>query len=79
MSGRRNLRGRGKSFSTLAAMLRSPAADRKERTDCVRYPCVTPELEKWSGRLDSNQRPPAPKGHVLRLCATFCNNEPPSR
>jgi len=22
---------------------------------------VTYELEKWSGRLDSNQRPPAPK------------------
>ena len=22
---------------------------------------VTPELGKWSGRLDSNQRPPAPK------------------
>jgi len=25
------------------------------------YPGVTPEAEKWSGRLDSNQRPPAPK------------------
>ena len=25
------------------------------------HPGVTPELEKWSGRLDSNQRPPAPK------------------
>jgi hypothetical protein len=40
---------------------------------------VTYELEKWSGRLDSNQRPPAPKGHVLRLSAALCNNEPPSR
>ena len=25
------------------------------------HPGVTPDFEKWSGRLDSNQRPPAPK------------------
>src|SRR5436309_15189144 len=31
---------------------------------------VTPELEKWSGRLDSNQRPPAPKAGALPGCAT---------
>jgi pimeloyl-ACP methyl ester carboxylesterase len=24
-------------------------------------------LEKWSGRLDSNQRPPAPKAGMLRI------------
>src|SRR2546427_1748560 len=33
-------------------------------------PGVTPELEKWSGRLDSNQRPPAPKAGALPGCAT---------
>jgi hypothetical protein len=41
---------------------------------CDRY--VTYELsKKWSGRLDSNQRPPAPKCHVLRLSATLCDNQ----
>src|SRR6187402_1598770 len=34
------------------------------------YPGVTPELKKWSGRLDSNQRPPAPKAGALPGCAT---------
>jgi hypothetical protein len=34
------------------------------------HPGVTPELEKWSGRLDSNQRPPAPKAGALPGCAT---------
>src|SRR4026207_91881 len=33
-------------------------------------PAGTPELEKWSGRLDSNQRPPAPKAGALPGCAT---------
>ena len=28
------------------------------------------ELGKWSGRLDSNQRPPAPKAGALPGCAT---------
>ena len=28
------------------------------------------DLEKWSGRLDSNQRPPAPKAGALPGCAT---------
>ena len=31
---------------------------------------MTYELEKWSGRLDSNQRPPAPKAGALPGCAT---------
>ena len=31
---------------------------------------VTYELGKWSGRLDSNQRPPAPKAGALPGCAT---------
>jgi hypothetical protein len=35
---------------------------------------VTYELGKWSGRLDSNQRPPAPKCHILHLPATFCDH-----
>jgi hypothetical protein len=26
--------------------------------------------KKWSGRLDSNQRPPAPKADTLPDCAT---------
>ena len=30
---------------------------------------VTYRSEKWSGRLDSNQRPPAPKCHVMRFPA----------
>src|SRR2546426_6620782 len=34
------------------------------------YPGVTPEAEKWSGRLDLNQRPPAPKAGALPGCAT---------
>jgi hypothetical protein len=35
--------------------------------------CVTYKLGKWSGRLDSNQRPPAPKCTVVRCLATLCN------
>ena len=31
---------------------------------------VTYRSEKWSGRLDSNQRPPAPKAGALPGCAT---------
>jgi hypothetical protein len=42
-----------------------------ERTPC--YPGVTRELGKWSGRLDSNQRPPAPKCTVVRRLATLCD------
>jgi hypothetical protein len=38
-------------------------------------PGGTPEFGKWSGRLDSNQRPPAPKGYVLRLSTTSCKTE----
>src|SRR5690349_17626754 len=34
------------------------------------HPGVTPGLGKWSGRLDSNQRPPAPKAGALPGCAT---------
>jgi hypothetical protein len=33
---------------------------------------VTYEFEKWSGRLDSNQRPPAPKLETARFSAFFC-------
>jgi hypothetical protein len=50
-----------------------PAHVRREEEDrgsCGCYPGVTPELEKWSGRLDSNQRPPAPKAGALPGCAT---------
>ena len=38
--------------------------DRPTRID------VTYRSEKWSGRLDSNQRPPAPKAGALPGCAT---------
>jgi hypothetical protein len=31
-----------------------------------------PGLEKWSGRLDSNQRPLRPSGPVPRFYATSC-------
>ena len=48
------------------------------QVDAGCYPGVTPDFEKWSGRLDSNQRPPAPKRDVLRLSATLCKTEPPS-
>jgi hypothetical protein len=34
------------------------------------YPGVTPNVEKWSGRPDSNRRPPAPKAGALPGCAT---------
>jgi hypothetical protein len=37
-----------------------------------RNPGGTPELEKWSGRLDSNQRPPAPKSAVSLFPAMLC-------
>ncbi len=43
---------------------------RPSQRDCRCYPGVTPELGKWSGRLDSNQRPPAPKAGALPGCAT---------
>ena len=43
------------------------------RSVCDLY--VTYRSEKWSGRLDSNQRAPAPKCHVLRLCAPLCDNQ----
>src|SRR6185436_4545896 len=29
-------------------------------------------VQKWSGRLDSNQRPPAPKSAVSRFLAMSC-------
>ena len=29
------------------------------------------QSEKWSGRLDSNQRPPAPKGNAVRCLASL--------
>ena len=32
--------------------------------------CCEDFLKKWSGRLDSNQRPPAPKAGALPGCAT---------
>src|SRR5437899_6820662 len=37
-------------------------------------PGGTPELKKWSGRQDSNQRPPAPKFAVLRPSAMLRND-----
>jgi Arm DNA-binding domain len=36
------------------------------------YPGLTPELGKWSGRRDSNPRPPAPKRETTRFLAFFC-------
>src|SRR5215470_11317102 len=35
-----------------------------------RHAGVTPQFEKWSGRPDSNRRPPAPKAGALPGCAT---------
>jgi hypothetical protein len=34
---------------------------------------MTYKLEKWSGRLDSNQRPPAPKCTAMRRPAILCD------
>src|SRR5262245_52915832 len=39
--------------------------DSANRRWCGFHLSVTPELGKWSGRLDSNQRPPAPKAGAL--------------
>jgi hypothetical protein len=39
-------------------------------------PGGTQEGEKWSGRLDSNQRPPAPKAGALPGCATPRHRKP---
>ena len=39
---------------------------------------VTYRSEKWSERLDSNQRPPAPKRTFVRCRATGCDNSPKS-
>ena len=62
----------------------SAAVDGKAQTDDRQRddrwnPAGTPELGKWSGRLDSNRRPPAPKCHVLQLSATLRDNPAPSR
>src|ERR1700682_6383609 len=39
-------------------------------------PGGTPEGEKWSGRPDSNRRPPAPKAGALPGCATPRHRQP---
>jgi hypothetical protein len=35
----------------------------RRNTDSLSPRCHPGTLGKWSGRLDSNQRPPAPKAH----------------
>jgi hypothetical protein len=47
---------------------RTNGAGRSVKRVCDLY--VTYRFEKWSGRLDSNQRPPAPKAGALPDCAT---------
>ena len=49
-------------------MERVAARRRSSVAPCDLY--VTYRSEKWSGRLDSNQRPPAPKAGALPGCAT---------
>ena len=44
--------------------------DRVQPVFCGLLPRCYAGLEKWSGRLDSNQRPPAPKAGALPGCAT---------
>jgi hypothetical protein len=41
------------------------------RHRAIRGTPLEPELKKWSGRLDSNQRPPAPKIALSRFPATL--------
>src|SRR5688572_13309550 len=44
----------------------------EKTTGAAMAPVLAQKLhsEKWSGRLDSNQRPPAPKAGALPGCAT---------
>jgi hypothetical protein len=49
-------------------VLKDGPSVRRETETLGCHPGVTPE--KWSGRLDSNQRPPAPKAGALPGCAT---------
>src|SRR5262245_6313602 len=56
--------------------MRGPDATFKDRPRAEHYlsivwnPGGTPGLGKWSGRPDSNRRPPAPKAGALPGCAT---------
>jgi len=64
---------------------RARLTDFKQGAEAPRFGCqvgrsagdlyVTYESEKWSGRLDSNQRPPATKWRIMRFPATLCNTD----
>src|SRR5690242_12813359 len=56
------------NFGSGAEVQTTPGWCAASRRVC--YPTVTPGIGKWSGRLDSNQRPPAPKAGALPGCAT---------
>src|SRR5439155_22683236 len=56
--------------ATLIQCLSQPLIPRRRRGLQLRYVNLASNAEKWSGRLDSNQRPPAPKAGALPGCAT---------